>query len=60
MYRTIVYNVNREVIKMDKKRTDMWLPVKLIEKVDEYKEEHGIPSRTAAIIELIRKGLDKK
>jgi metal-responsive CopG/Arc/MetJ family transcriptional regulator len=45
---------------MDKKRTDMWLPVKLIEKVDEYKEEHGIPSRTAAIIELIRKGLDKK
>jgi metal-responsive CopG/Arc/MetJ family transcriptional regulator len=45
---------------MKKKRIDFWIPVNILEKIDEYADQNGIPTRTAALIELIRKGLGKK
>ena len=45
--------------KVERKRLDMWMPVDLLKEIDEYQRENMLPSRTAAIIQLIRKGLSK-
>ncbi len=41
-------------------RIDMRLPESIIKKTKQYQEEEGITTRTATILELIRKGLDKR
>jgi hypothetical protein len=38
-------------------RKDIRVPVKLIEKVEKYQDENGIPTWTGALLELVRKGL---
>ncbi len=39
----------------------MRLPESIIKKIEQYQEEEeGITTRTATILELIRKGLDKR
>lgn len=40
-------------------RLDMRVPESILKKVEEYKKEQGISTRTSAIIELIRKGLSE-
>ncbi|WP_301759082.1 hypothetical protein, partial [Bacillus thuringiensis] len=56
-FRTIQEEV---IIMTDKKeRVEMRIPQSILKKVDEYKEENGISTRTATILELIRKGLNK-
>lgn len=42
---------------MENQRVDMRVPVKLIKQVEDYQKEQGISSRTAAFLELVRKGL---
>lgn len=44
----------------DKERVEIRMPKSILEKVDKYQEENGVPTRTAAILELLRKGLDKE
>ncbi|WP_198530561.1 hypothetical protein [Bacillus sp. LL01] len=39
-------------------RIDMRIPEQLILKVEEYQEREGISTRTAAFMELVRKGLE--
>ena len=41
-------------------RLDMRVPESILEKIKQYQEEEGIATRTTAILELIRKGLDKR
>jgi metal-responsive CopG/Arc/MetJ family transcriptional regulator len=41
-------------------RIDMRLPESIMKKIEHYQEEEGIATRTATILELIRKGLDKR
>ena len=43
----------------NKERVKMRIPQSILKKVDEYKEENGLSTRTATILELIRKGLIK-
>ncbi|MED4456200.1 hypothetical protein [Metabacillus fastidiosus] len=43
---------------IDRERVEIRFPVNILEKVDAYQEENMIPTRTAAILELIRKGLE--
>ncbi|MCU7666776.1 hypothetical protein [Bacillus thuringiensis] len=45
---------------MKKVRVETQIPVSIIEKLNIYQEENGLPTRTAAILELIRKGTEKK
>ncbi len=50
-----------EVIVMKKiptQRIDIRFPTALLEKVEEYQYEHAISTRTAAMLDLIRKGLE--
>ncbi|WP_459771491.1 ribbon-helix-helix domain-containing protein [Alkalibacterium sp. s-m-28] len=42
-----------------KERVETRMPKIILEKVDAYQKENGLPTRTAAILELIRKGLEK-
>ncbi|HDR4569001.1 hypothetical protein J0772_27030 [Bacillus paranthracis] len=35
------------------------MPKSILEKIDQYKDGNGIATRTAAILELLRKGLEK-
>lgn len=44
--------------KPDRERIDMRVPSEILRKVEQYQEENGIMTRTAAILELLRKGLD--
>ncbi|WP_242224563.1 ribbon-helix-helix domain-containing protein [Bacillus cereus group sp. BfR-BA-01380] len=41
----------------NKERVEIRMPKAILEKVDRYKDENAIPTRTAAILELLRKGL---
>ncbi|MDA1674537.1 MULTISPECIES: hypothetical protein [Bacillus cereus group] len=50
----------KKVKKIPKERVEIQMPVSIIEKLDIYQEENGLPTRTAAILELIRKGTEKK
>lgn len=47
-------------MKDDKERVEIRMPKLILEKVDKYHKENGLPSRTAAILELLRKGLENK
>ena len=44
---------------MDKINKLIGFPLDMLKKVERYKEENYIPSFTAAVFELIRKGLEK-
>ena len=43
----------------DKERVEIRMPKPILEKVDEYQKENSISTRTATILELLRKGLEK-
>lgn len=43
----------------DKERVEIRMPKIILEKVDKYQKEHGIPTRTSTILELLRKALNK-
>lgn len=49
-------------MKMSEKRIriDIRIPESIIKKIEQYQEKEGIATRTATILELIRKGLDKR
>lgn len=47
-------------MKDNKERVEIHMPKVILERIDNYKNENGITTRTAAILELIRKGLDKR
>ncbi|WP_204166736.1 hypothetical protein [Bacillus sp. CGMCC 1.16541] len=44
--------------KIPTQRIDIRFPTALLEKVEEYQYEHAISTRTAAMLDLIRKGLE--
>ncbi|MCQ6275913.1 hypothetical protein JMM81_13245 [Bacillus sp. V3B] len=46
-------------MKDDKERVEIRMPKAIIEKLDQYQKENGIATRTATILELLRKGLQK-
>ncbi|MEC5268488.1 ribbon-helix-helix domain-containing protein [Heyndrickxia coagulans] len=43
----------------EKERVEIRMPKTILEKLGQYQKENGIPTRTAAILELLRKGLEK-
>ncbi|AJH78931.1 hypothetical protein I6J17_06580 [Heyndrickxia coagulans] len=43
----------------EKERVEIRMPKTILEKLEQYQKEKGIPTRTAAILELLRKGLEK-
>lgn len=43
----------------EKERVEIRMPKFILEKIDAYQEKNGLPTRTAAVLELIRKGLEK-
>lgn len=43
----------------EKERVEIRMPKSILEKIDQYKDGNGIATRTAAILELLRKGLEK-
>lgn len=53
----MMYNATREVKKVERTRVNLWIPNTILEEVDAYQKKNGIPTRTAAILELLRKGL---
>lgn len=44
----------------EKERIEIRMPIVIVEKIDTYQKDNGIPTRTAAILELIRLGLSSK
>lgn len=42
-----------------KERVEIRMPKSILKKIDKYKKENGIATRTATILELLRKGLEK-
>lgn len=46
--------------KIHRERLEIRVPIEILEKIDKYKEEQSIVTRTSAILELIRKGLNAK
>ncbi|RBP59310.1 hypothetical protein DES36_11935 [Alkalibaculum bacchi] len=44
-------------MKDNKERVEIRMPKVILEKINNYQKENGITTRTAAILELIRKGL---
>ena len=46
-------------MKEDKERVEIRMPKAIIEKLDQYQKENSITTRTATILELLRKGLEK-
>lgn len=43
----------------DKERVEIRMPTAILKRIDKYQKDNGIPTRTAAILELLRKGLEK-
>ncbi|MED4966038.1 hypothetical protein P9759_03205 [Heyndrickxia coagulans] len=43
----------------EKERVEIHMPKTILEKLEQYQKENGISTRTAAILELLRKGLEK-
>ena len=43
----------------EKQRFELRLPVALVNRVDIYQEKNAIPTRTAAMLELLRRALDE-
>lgn len=46
-------------MKVDKERVEIRMPKAILEKLDQYQKENGLATRTATILELLRKGLEK-
>lgn len=46
-------------MKNKKERVEIRMPKIILEKLDKYQKENGLPTRTATILELLRKGLEK-
>ena len=47
-------------MKADKtERVEMRVPHSILNKIDKYQQDNGIATRTAAILELVRKGLSR-
>jgi hypothetical protein len=44
--------------KLKTQRKDIRVPIKIIEEVEQYQIENGIPSWTGALLELVRIGLN--
>lgn len=44
--------------KLKTKRKDIRVPIKIIEEVEQYQIENGIPTWTGALLELVRIGLN--
>ena len=40
-------------------RIDLRVPHSILSKIDKYQQDNGIATRTAAILELVRKGLSR-
>ncbi|MED4942966.1 ribbon-helix-helix domain-containing protein, partial [Heyndrickxia coagulans] len=47
------------IMREEKERVEIRMPKTILEKLGQYQKENGIPTRTAAILELLRKGLEK-
>ncbi|GAA3315604.1 hypothetical protein GCM10020331_010830 [Ectobacillus funiculus] len=47
-------------IKIQRERLEIRVPIEILEKIDKYKEEQSIVTRTSAILELIRKRIERK
>ncbi len=43
----------------DKERVEIRMPKPILEKVYKYQKENSLSTRTATILELLRKGLEK-
>ncbi|WP_276210552.1 hypothetical protein ABR335_03400 [Heyndrickxia faecalis] len=43
----------------EKERVEIRMPKTILEKLEQYQKENWIPTRTGAILELLRKGLEK-
>ena len=46
-------------MKDDKERVEIRMPKTIIERLDQYQKENGLSTRTATILELLRKGLER-
>jgi metal-responsive CopG/Arc/MetJ family transcriptional regulator len=46
-------------MKEEKERVEIRMPKTILEKLEQYQKENGISTRTATILELLRKGLEK-
>lgn len=46
-------------MKDNKDRVEIRIPKAIIERLDQYQKDNGIATRTATILELLRKGLEK-
>ena len=46
-------------MKVETQRIDIKVPVSLLREIEKYQQEQGIANRTAALLELVRKGLQK-
>jgi hypothetical protein len=44
--------------KLKTKRKDIRVPIKIIEEIEQYQIENGIPTWTSALLELVRIGLN--
>lgn len=44
---------------MRRERVEMRVPVQILQKIEAYQVKNGIATRTAAILELVRKGLEQ-
>lgn len=47
------------VEKLDSQKVTMLVPVKVLKAVEHYQQDKGIPNRTVAFIELVRRGLSE-
>jgi metal-responsive CopG/Arc/MetJ family transcriptional regulator len=43
--------------KIETRRMEINIPVKLLEEIAKYQEEHAITNRTITVLEILRKGL---
>lgn len=46
--------------KMELGRLEVRIPLKLLERLDAYQLAHDIPTRTTAVLELLRKALEQE
>lgn len=53
-------NVKNDDDKGQVERVEARIPEHIVKEIQEYKKSNGLPTRNAAILELIRKGLETK
>ena len=53
------FSSKRKGERMETKNVLIRFPFKILEEVDHYKEKEGIKTRTSAVLELIRLGLNQ-